>query len=307
VDKESSPDPPEPDVKPSGFSSFWAELRRRHVVRVAMVYLVVGWLVIQVANATFSDFGIPVWAYRFVVLMVVLGFPISVVVAWAFELTPQGIKTTKVAKEQKSEEPASSAFRQKRQWFTVLFAAGLPTLIFGALAVYFYATRSDSSPPVSPDVSVGGSPHQVEDLVKSIAVLPLENMSPDPENAFFADGVHEDILTNLSKIRDLFVIGRTSTLQYRDTEKTLQQIGSELGVRYLLEGSVRRAGNQVKITVQLIDSQSGGHVWAEDYNRNLDDIFAIQAEPAQQPSQRGVDTFGNKQKRLIRRATSSGS
>ena len=290
-DSTSSPQAPSTGSGQAGFSAIWAELKRRHVVRVALVYAVVGWIVMQVASLTFEGFGIPIWAFRFVMLMVILGFPISLVIAWAFELTPQGIKTTKSAQEEirllentarhAEETEGSKAHAKKRSWFSLAFAAAVPTLIFGILALYFYATRSGtSSAHVTPEQS-GGGPHQVEDLDKSIAVLPLANMSPDPNNAFFADGVHEDILTNLSKIRDLLVIGRTSTLQYRDTVKTLKEIGTELDVRYLLEGSVRREGNQVRVTVQLIDSQKRGHIWAENYNRSLDDIFAIQSEVAQ--------------------------
>lgn len=266
---------------PSGLTAFWQELKRRHVVRVGMVYAIVGWLIIQVANATFAEFGIPLWAYRFVVLMIALGFPVAIILAWAFELTPEGIKTTKSAQEESETTEDSKAHAKKRNWFSLLFAAGVPTLIFGALAVYFYATRSDSNPS-SPDHS--SAPLQVTDLDKSIAVLPLDNLSPDPENAFFADGVQEDVLTNLSKVRELLVIGRTSTLQYRDTVKTLPQIAEELDVRYLVEGSVRRAANQVRVTIQLIDSKTGGHLWAENYDRTLDDIFAIQAEIAKEIS-----------------------
>ncbi|MDA0348070.1 MAG: hypothetical protein O3C43_10025 [Verrucomicrobia bacterium] len=271
---------------PSGLAGFWQELKRRHVVRVGTVYAVVAWLIIQIAATTFEGFGIPDWAFRFVVLMVLLGFPVSLIIAWAFELTPDGIKTTKVAQQEKKDSPTADEFTNKRKWLTLAFGAAIPTFIFGALALFFYFR---SGPPVSPDVSGGGSPPdtrptslQVADLDKSIAVLPLANMSPDPENAFFADGVHEDVLTNLSRIKELLVIGRTSTLQYRDTVKTLQQIGEELGVRYLVEGSVRRANDQVLVTVQLIDSQTGGHLWAESYNRKLDDIFAIQAAIAKE-------------------------
>jgi TolB-like protein/predicted Zn-dependent protease len=255
--------------KPTGLSAFWQELKRRHVVRVGMVYAVVAWLIIQIAATTFEGFGIPDWAFRFVVLMVLLGFPVTLIIAWAFELTPDGIKTTKVARE---ETVTTEAHSKKRNWFTFLFGAAVPTLIFGALAIYFYATRSGSDPSLL----------QVEDLEKSIAVLPLVNMSPDEENAFFADGVHEDIINNLSKIEELFVIGRTSTLQFRETTNTLSQIGDRLGVRYLVEGSVRRAGDQVRVTVQLIDSDTEGQLWSENFSRKLDDIFAIQAEVAKQ-------------------------
>ncbi|MDA0348073.1 MAG: hypothetical protein O3C43_10040 [Verrucomicrobia bacterium] len=271
MDNDSSPDPPQPadHPKPTGFSAFWQELKRRHVVRVGTVYAVVAWLIIQIAATTFEGFGIPDWAFRFVVLMVLLGFPVSLIIAWAFELTPEGIKTTKVAQQVKKDSPTADEFTNKRKWLTLAFGAAIPTLIFGTLALYFYF-RSDTVP----------SSNQFTELDKSIAVLPLTNMSPDPENAFFADGVHEDVLTNLSKIKELHVIGRTSTLQYRDTVKTLQQIGEELNVRYLLEGSVRRARDRVLVTVQLIDARTEGHIWAENYSRELDDIFAIQASIA---------------------------
>jgi len=239
-----------------------AELKRRKVMRVAAVYAVVGWLIIQVANATFADFEIPVWAFRFVVLMLILGFPVAIILAWAFELTPEGVKLTKNVSEEEKQVTSQS----KRNWLSLGFAAALPTVIFGTLAAYFYFNRSE--PTASSE--------------KSIAVLPLANMSPDPENAFFADGVQEDILTNLSKIRDLLVISRSSTLQYRNPDRNLKQIGVELGVRYLAEGSVRRAGDQVLVTVQLIDTHTDGHIWAENYNRKLDDIFAIQAAIAKE-------------------------
>lgn len=271
--KQASSDPPQSPSTGSGqtgLTRLWAELKRRHVVRVAMVYAIVGWLVIQVANATFSDFGIPAWAYRFVVLMVVLGFPISLIIAWAFELTPEGIKTSKTAKETHPEAQQDESVQRKRNRFSLLLAAGLPTAIFGALALFFYFSRS------APSNSELAPTEQAElENDKSIAVLPLTNMSPDPDNAFFADGVHEEILTNLAKIRKLLVIGRTSTLQYRDTVKPLKQIGSELGVKYLLEGSVQRAGDQVRVTVQLIETESEGHIWAESYTRKLDDFFVI--------------------------------
>ena len=260
---------PKQDPTSSGLGAFWAELKRRKVMRVAITYAVVAWLIIQVAATTFEGFGIPIWAFRFVMLCVILGFPLAIILAWAFELTPEGIKTTKVADEERDDAPVSEKQQRKRNWFSVVFAAAVPTVIFGALAVYFYATRSDT-----------GGEADVEE--KSIAVLPLENMSPDPDNAFFADGVQEDILTNLARIGELHVIARTSTQQYRNTTKTVEVIGEELGVEYLVEGSVRRAGNRVKVTVQLIDSRSGDLIWTDDYDRSLDDIFAIQADVAKE-------------------------
>ena len=257
---------------PSGLASFWSELKRRKVMRVAITYAAVAWLIIQIAATTFEGFGIPLWAFRFVTIMLVIGAPVAIIIAWAFELTPEGIKTTRAADEARGDKPVSKQQQQKRNWMAYAIGAAVPTLIFGVLAGFFYL-RSD--PPVTPKQSVGGSPSQVEVLDKSIAVLPLVNMSPDAENAFFADGVQEEILTNLSQIKELFVMGRTSTLRYRDSVKSLKEIGSELGVKYLLEGSVQRAANQVRVTVQLIESETEGHLWAESYTHELDDFFVI--------------------------------
>lgn len=265
-----------PPPKPTGLSAFWAELKRRKVMRVAITYAVVAWLIIQIAATTFEGFGIPIWAFRFVMLCVILGFPIAIILAWAFELTPDGIKTTKTAKADRQENMDTvdaAAHSKKRNWLAYAVGALFPTVIFGALALFFYIRSGSLENRLA-------STEQVEEIEKSIAVLPLKNMSPDPENAFFADGVQEDILTNLARIDELLVIARTSTLQYRDTTKTVGTIGEELGVSYLVEGSVRRAGNRVKITVQLIDCNTGDHLWADDFDRGLDDTFAIQVEVA---------------------------
>jgi TolB-like protein len=263
---------PKPDSAspPTGLAAFWAELKRRKVMRVAVTYAVVAWLIIQVASSTFGWFDIPKWAFRLVALCVVLGFPVALIITWAFELSPDGIKTTKAAREEQGEIPVSRKQERKRNWMAFGFAAAVPTLLFGALALFFFF-RSGSPENLTPGLS---------ESEKSIAVLPLDNLSPDPENAFFADGVQEDILTNLSKIEELLVISRSSTLRYRERVKSLKEIGAELGVRYVVEGSVRRAGNRVLVTAQLIEVETDAHLWAENFNRPLDDIFAIQAEVA---------------------------
>ena len=255
-------------VSNKGLTAFWAELKRRKVMRVAIAYTVVGWVIMQVADLTFEGFGIPIWAFRFVMLCVILGFPIAIILAWAFDLTPDGIKTTKKADVERGDAPVSEKQQRNRNWFTFLFGAAVPTLIFGALAVFFYIRSGGAIKESGADLS--------------IAVLPLDNLSPDQENAFFADGMQEDILSKLSQIEALRVISRTSTLVYRDSVKQSREIGEELNVRYLVEGSVRRIGDQVRITVQLIDAALDEHLWAGNYNRTLDDIFAIQAEVAKE-------------------------
>ncbi|MDQ8188041.1 tetratricopeptide repeat protein [Pelagicoccus sp. SDUM812002] len=248
---------------PSTRSSFFAELRRRKVFRVAAAYVVVAWIIIQVAAATFPGFEIPMWAFRFVVLMLILGFPVALILAWAFELTPDGIKLTKNV----SEEQKAVTSQGKRNWLSYGFAAALPAVIFGSLALYFYFTREAST-----------APH----LDKSIAVLPFENRSASEDDAYFTDGIHDDLLTQISRIREIKTISRTSVMAYRDTSKNMREIGAELGVATILEGGVQRAGDQIRINVQLIDAATDAHLWAETYTREMTvgNIFAIQSEIA---------------------------
>ncbi len=208
---------------------FFIELKRRKVYRVAAAYIVVAWLVVQVATQVFPFFEIPNWTVRLVILGLCLGFPIAVVLAWAYDLTPSGIKRTE-------DLPA---------------AAPIP-------------------PRPSPDVPA-----------KSIAVLPFENLSDDRENTFFADGVHDDILSSLARIADLKVISRTSVQQYRGSVRNLREIGEALGVAHVLEGTVRRSGNRVRVNAQLINARTDAHLWAETFDRELTDLFAIQSELAE--------------------------
>ncbi|EDY83860.1 tetratricopeptide repeat domain protein [Verrucomicrobiia bacterium DG1235] len=248
---------------PAAKPSFFAELKRRKVVRVAITYAIVAWLIVQIAAATFPGFEIPMWAFRFVVLMLILGFPVALLLAWAFELTPDGIKLTKNV----SEGQKAATSQGKRNWLSYGFAAALPTLIFGALALYFYFTRSVVDP-------------SSEVFEKSIAVLPFDNRSNVDEDQFFTDGIHDDLLTQISRIRDIKTISRTSVMAYKDTTKNMRQIGEELGVATLLEGGVQRSGDQIRINMQLIDASKDKHIWAETYTREMSarNVFAIQSE-----------------------------
>ena len=263
----------------TGIGAFWEELRQRKVIRVASMYLVVAWLIIQIAATTFEGFGVPAWAFRFVVLTVILVFPIAVILAWIFEITSEGIKTTDRIRKDSQGVTVSKKEQHRRNLFAYAAGALTPIIIAGVFVLYFKLQSGNSvGDPDSSSALILSS----EDNEKSIAILPITNMSPYPENAYFGDGIQEDILTKLSKVEDLVVISRTSTLRYRDTVKSLPEIGAELGVNYLVEGSVRRANAAVRITVQLIKVSEDEHVWAEYYDRNLDDIFAIQAEVAQE-------------------------
>jgi TolB-like protein/Tfp pilus assembly protein PilF len=267
-DNPSSPDKGSQDGPPeaSGLGKFWQELKRRHVVRVAMVYAIVAWLVIQIAVSTFPSLNIPAWALSLVIMCVLLGFPVSLIIAWAFELTPEGVKTTKTAREDHPESHKDASHAKKRSWLAYGVGALIPTLIFGAMALFFYI-RS-------------GGDAVVADGEKSIAVLPFANRSELKDDEFFTDGIHDDLLTHLSRIKDIKTIARTSVMSYRGTTKKMSTIGEELGVNWLLEGGVQRGGDQIRINVQLIDPVTEGHLWAEIYTREMttQNIFAIQNE-----------------------------
>jgi TolB-like protein/cytochrome c-type biogenesis protein CcmH/NrfG len=263
----------------TGSPSFWSELKRRKVFRVASVYVVTGWIIIQVAASTFENFGIPVWAFRFVALMVLLGLPVAILLTWAFELTPDGIRTTKSARAERNGVETGPETQTKRNWMAYAIGALIPTLIFGALSLFFYIQNRGSD---ETSVSAETSAPVAEVSSMSIAMMPLINMSSDEENAYFAGGIHEDVLTNLSRIKDLQVVSRTTMLRYAASELTLPEIGEALGVDYIVEGSVRRIGNHVRVTVQLINARNDHHLWASNYERELVDVFATQSELARE-------------------------
>jgi TolB-like protein/Tfp pilus assembly protein PilF len=234
-------------------TGFFEEVKRRKVYRVAAAYIIAAGGIIQLASATFPAWELPSWALRLVILLVLVGFPIALILAWAFDITAQGIRTT--------SDTASPGTRRRRNVIT-LIATGV---IVSAAAGFFLLPRVAA--------------HKVD---KSIAVLPFENLSDEKENAYFADGIQDDVLTNLSKISDLRVISRTSVMQYRGRPTNLREIGKALGVSNILEGSVRRSGNKVRVNVQLIDANTDEHVWANDYDREVfvTDVFAIQSDLA---------------------------
>src|SRR5947199_4687536 len=239
--------------------SFFTELKRRNVYKVAVAYAVVAWLLIQVATQVFPFFEVPNWAVRFVVLLIIIGFPIALVIAWAFELTPEGLKRTEVADALPAQRSRS------RAWIYVV-------LIAGALSAgLFFLGRFTASTKQSVLAEVSS---------KSIAVLPFENLSRDPDNAYFASGIQDEIITRLAKIADLKVISRTSTQQYQSKPGNLAEIAKQLGVANILEGSVQKVADQVRVNVQLIQVTSDSHLWANTYDRKLVDIFAVESEMA---------------------------
>ncbi|PYK36431.1 MAG: hypothetical protein DME54_01120 [Verrucomicrobia bacterium] len=239
-------------------SNFLAELKRRNVYKVAIAYGVVAWLLIQIATQVFPFFEIPNWTVRLVVLLVVIGFPVAVIIAWAFELTPEGLKRTEVA------DAAPTRGSRRRAWiYVVIVAAAISVSLF---FLGRYTSSKQSEGPASPE--------------KSIAVLPFDNLSRDQENAYFAEGIQDEILSRLAKIADLKVISRTSTQKYKSTPDNLREIAKQLGVSNILEGSVQKVADQVRVSVQLINATSDAHLWAEIYDRKLTDIFAVESDIA---------------------------
>ena len=233
--------------------NFFAELKRRKVFRVGAAYLVAAWLVVQAASIGFPAFDAPPWALRIIILVALLGFPIAVVMAWVFDLTPEGVKL---------DADTSGSKR--------LFAVAA-LLIVLALGWYFYGQPSFRKGDVTTP--------SIADK-KSIAVLPFDNLSRDPDNAYFCEGVQDEILTRLAKVADLKVISRTSTQHFKSTPDNLPQIAKQLGVAHILEGSVQKAGEQVRVNVQLINALTDAHLWADTYDRKLTDIFAVESEIA---------------------------
>jgi TolB-like protein len=234
-------------------STFVAELQRRKVYRVAAAYIIAAGFIIQIGSAVFPAWELPNWAFRLIVVLLLIGFPISLILAWAYDVTPQGIRAT----------PTTSApGAHRRRNLLMLVATGV---VISAAAGFFILPRAVA--------------HKVD---KSIAVLPFQNLSGDQENAYFADGVQDDVLTNLSKISDLKVISRTSVMQYRGQATNIREIGKALGVSNILEGSVRRSGKRIRVNVQLIDANTDEHLWANDYDRDVTDVFAIQSDLARE-------------------------
>jgi TolB-like protein/Tfp pilus assembly protein PilF len=259
--------------------NFFAELKRRNVYRAAVAYAVVSWLIIQVATQVFPVFSIPAWAVRLVILCLILGLPIALVLAWIFELTPGGLKRTE------DVAPRESTARSTNRKMDFLIIAVL------LVVITLLVLDRRGSAPVSPHAPA---------FEKSIAVLPFENMSDAKENAFFADGVQDDILTALAKVADLRVISRTSVMGYpANANRDLREIGRALGVAHVVEGSVRRDAGRVRVAAQLIDTRTNTQLWAESYDRDLADVFAIQSEIAQQITKALQATLSPQEKSAI--------
>src|SRR5438046_6078744 len=248
-------------------ATFLTELKRRKVYRVAVAYAIVTWLLIQAASILFPTFEAPPWVMKVFVTAVILGFPVALVLAWAFELTPEGLRRSEevAPRESKTRKPGS-------KWTAVIVTAA----VLAAALLAFQFVRTRRSPAIEPSKQTGST----ATLDKSVAVLPFENLSSDKENAFFAQGIQDEIITTLSKISGLRVISRTSTARYNSAPENLAEIARQLRVSNMLEGSVQKVGDRVHINVQLIQADTDAHLWEQSYDRQLTDIFSVEAEVA---------------------------
>lgn len=246
--------------------SLISELRRRHVFRAALAYTVVWWLLVQVAGLLLDAFEAPPWIFQALILLLAAGFPIAIVLAWFFELTPTGL----VRSDGETDLPDSA------------FSGYLNPIVIGMLTAAVILFALDKFVWTGDPLIEGPAPGRGEEWSRSLAVLPFSNRSSVPEDAYFVDGMHDDILTLLAKIDSLKVVSRTSVMRFRDTTESIPDIGRALNVRYILEGGVQRAGNQIRINAQFIDSLHDDHIWAETYDRVLstENLFAIQSEIA---------------------------
>jgi TolB-like protein len=274
--------------------SFFSELKRRNVYKVAIAYLIVGWLAVQVATQVFPFLEIPNWVVRLVIVLVAIGFPIALVIAWAFELTPGGIKRT---------ESADAAGKHSRggAWIVVVVIAAALSLGLFLLGRYTagHVTVRQAAIPARIEATTAIAQ-------KSIAVLPLINESGDPKDEYFSDGLSEELIAALAQIRELKVIGRSSSFRFKDRKEEPKTIGEKLGVATLLEGTVRKQGEQVRIVAELINAADGIELWTRTFDRELKDIFSVQQEIANAvASSLKVTLLGSDERASTNRTTSN--
>jgi len=249
-------------------ASVWTELKRRNVVRVAIAYVIVSWLILQLSDVLISMLGLAESVGKLIFLFLLVGFPLALFFAWAFELTPEGIK-----KEKHVDRSESVTHVTGRKLDFIIIGVLAVALAFFAVDKYVLTPNTNSATNVAQEIVAAVAQ-------KSIAVLPFVNMSSDPEQEYFSDGLSEEILNLLAKVPDLKVIGRTSSFAFKGKNMDLRSIGQALDVSTVLEGSVRKSGERIRITAQLIDVSNGAHLWSETYDRTLTDIFAVQDDVA---------------------------
>jgi TolB-like protein/Tfp pilus assembly protein PilF len=250
--------------------SFFAELKRRNVYKVAVAYAVVAWLLIQAASIFLPAFDAPPWVMKTFIIVIIFGFPVALIFSWAFEITPEGIKL-------ESEIEPNKSIKRRTGRKIVAGTIALAVVAAGLFVYQLVRSKSTITPTTSAartEAATTAPPN------KSIAVLPFDNLSRDPDNAYFCEGVQDEILTRLAKVADLKVISRTSTQHFKSAPDNLPEIAKQLGVAHILEGSVQKAADQVRVNVQLINALTDAHLWADTYDRKLTDIFGVETEIA---------------------------
>ena len=257
--------------------SFFQELKRRNVFKVAIAYIVVAWLVAQVLQLVFESFATPDWVMKTVLVLMAVGLLFALFFAWAFELTPEGLKREREVDRSESITPQTG----KRLNHTIFFVMALAIAYF---AYDKYILRTEpvaTTDEAATQVDVGlVSGERAMEPDKSVAVLPFVDMSPEKDQEYFTDGLTENLLNALAQLRELKVAGRTSSFAFKNRNEDLRSIGGQLGVAHVLEGSVQKSGQRVRITAQLVSAGDGYHLWSQTYDRTLEDIFAVQDEIA---------------------------
>src|SRR5246127_1539184 len=236
----------------------FGELKRRNVYKVSVAYAVVGWLLIQIATQVFPFFEIPTWGIRLVVLIIALGFPVALIIAWAFELTPEGVKRTEAA-------DAAQEHSRGAVWIYIVVIGAVLSVGLFFLGRYMAPNKQSS---------FGELPG------KSLAVLPFANLSGNPENAYFAAGIQDEIITRLAKVGELKVVSCLSTQRFKSSPDDLPAIAKQLGVANVLQGSVQRSADEVRVNVQLVKAETDTHLWADTFDRKLTDVFQIESDVA---------------------------
>lgn len=272
--------------------SFWTELRRRNVFRVGAVYLAAAWILSQVGDVVAQAFGAPPWPMRMLLVLLAVGFPVALILSWLFELTPEGVKLTREV------APNASITHETGRRLDRVLIGMIGLLIVVLLADNWLLPVRDAAPA---SVEAGAAPARTR-LENSVAVLPPENLSPNPDDAYFAAGIHQEILNYLYKLKSVNPIAITTMTRYANTEKSIQEIGAELNVETVMESSVRYADNRVRITTRLIGAESGAELWGEDYERDFSDIFGIQADIAMNVANALDAAFSPEEQRTIEAA-----
>ena len=250
---------------------FLTELKRRNVYKVAIAYAVVAWLLMQIATQVFPFLEIPNWAIRLVIMLIVIGFPIALVIAWAFELTPEGIKRAEAVDE--AEKRSRGAV-----WIYIVVIAAV--LSVGLFVLGRYSAQRSISNEVGAGKRLPATQVNHSISEKSLAVLPFANLSGNPENAYFAAGIQDEIITRLAKIGQLKVISCLSTQRFKSAPDDLPAIANQLGVANILQGSVQRTADTVRVNVQLVKADTDNHLWADTFDRKLTDVFQIESDIA---------------------------